>query len=182
MLGWEGTINELYKTGAGKLLGYEVQETQTIATYNTLWFNLNDTTGINSVKGLEAPLSENNLHLMYINGSEDVFATKLVGGFGAKMLSRRYDIEFRTQYFSYLDGEDLKVVAVEIPMLFVQEEQLGSLSADIVSANKDDISSFELDLTSSCGDRIMNDYDELVDEFLDQKNEYSVQMILDFVN
>ena len=43
MMGWTGTINELYNVNSGKLLGYEVQETFSSITYNSLWFNLGDT-------------------------------------------------------------------------------------------------------------------------------------------
>jgi len=179
MMGWTGTINELYSVDSGELLGYEIRETLSAATYNTLWFNLGDTYGITTIKVLEAPLENSNPYLVYLNGEVDPFVTKTYGGISLKMLSRRYDIELRTQYFYYLDGETLYKVEALIPMLFVQEEMLGSLETDINDLNP--TLNFSLQVSTTIQDKIMEDYDTLIDDFILQKEEFTVQAILDFI-
>ena len=179
MMGWTVTITELYDKNDGVLLGYEVQETLSAITYNTLWFNLGDTTGISTLKFLEAPLEDSNPYLVYINGQAEVFETKLVGGFSTKMLSRRYDIELRKQYFYQQDGENLVQVEMLIPMLFVQEENLSTLVNDINASN--DGLSFSLDVSSTIQNQIISDYDSLVEPFILQKDEFTVQVIIDFI-
>jgi len=179
MLGWEGTINELYSVSTGKLLGYEIRETLSSITYNTLWFNLNDTSGINSIKFLEAPLENSNPYLVYINDVDELFVTKNVGGIGFKMLSRRYDIELRQQYFYYMDGEELYQVPILVPMIFVQEEQLSSFVADVNSMN--DGLTFAFNLSTLIQNQIMDDYDNLIDDFIGQKDLFTTQTIIDFI-
>ena len=126
MMGWAGTISELYDISDGTLLGYEVRETLSSITYNSMWFNLSDTSGINTIKFEDAPLEDSNPYLVYVNGNATVFESKNVGGFSTKSFSRRYDIELRTQFFYYEDGEELVEVAVLVPMIFVQQEQLST--------------------------------------------------------
>jgi len=179
MMGWTGTINELYDVVSGTLLGYEVRETFSSITYNTLWFNLDDTSGITTIKGVTAPLENSNPHLIYVNGNSTVFATKNVGGFSTKTLSRRYDIEFRKQYFYYQSGDEIVEVMVSIPMLFVQEEQLGALVTDVNSVNAG--LNFAFNVASTITTQIINDYDRLIDPFNVQKGEYTIQLILDFI-
>jgi hypothetical protein len=179
MMGWTGTINELYDVETGELLGYEIREELSGITYNTLWFNLGDTTGITTIKVFEAPLEESNPYYVYVNGDVDVFVTKSYGGIGLKMLSRRYDIELRTQYFYYLDGETLYQVETLILMIFVQEEMLSSLETDVNAQNPG--LSFTLDVSTDVQNQIMDDYDTLIDEFIAIKDTYTVQYILDFV-
>jgi uncharacterized repeat protein (TIGR02543 family) len=181
MMGWTGTINELYAVDEGKLIGYEVRETLSSITYNTLWFNLDDTSGITSIKAETAPLEASNPHLIYVNGSTNVFVITKYGGISTKTLSRRYDIELRSQFFYFMDGEVLTSVEVQVPMLFVQEEKLSSLAADILAANSGVISTFSLNVATTDLNRILNDYDTLIDAFIAQKDNYTVQTILDFV-
>lgn len=54
IIAFKGYINELYSVEEGILLGYKVREELTIAkvtgTYHTLWFNLYDLKGLNSIK------------------------------------------------------------------------------------------------------------------------------------
>lgn len=179
MMGWAGTINELYDVESGELLGYEVKETLSSITYNTLWYNLSDTTGITTIKCLPAPLENSNPHLIYLNGSSTTFVAKIVGGFSTKMLSRRYDIELRKQYFYYQNGEEIVQIALNVPMLFVQEEQISTLVNDINTSNAGLTFGFNVSLTTQ--NQIMSDYDTLIDPFNAQKEEYSVQNILDYI-
>lgn len=179
MMGWTGTITELYDATNGRLLGYEVKETLSSITYNTLWFNLDDTSGITSVKFLTAPLEDSNPHLVYVNNSTTEFETKNVGGFSTKMLSRRYDIELRTQYFYYQSGDDIIEVSLQIPMIFVQEEQLATLVTDINAMNPG--LNFQFNVGTTIQNKIMADYDTLVDPFMSQKDDYTAQTILDYI-
>ena len=117
-------INELYNVDQGKLLGYEVKETKTVfgfsGTFNTMWFNLDNTIGINNIKVVDEA-NVLNPNSIYINNSTELFVTENVSFINR---SRKYDIEMRKQYFYYQEGEDLVRVQLEIPMLFVQEEHV----------------------------------------------------------
>jgi uncharacterized repeat protein (TIGR02543 family) len=179
MMGWAGTIVELYSVDTGEMLGYEVRETFSSVTYNTLWFNLDDTSGITTIKGVTAPLENNNPHLIYVNGSATVFATKNVGGFSTKTLSRRYDIEFRKQYFYYQSGGEIVEVMVNVPMLFVQQEQLGALVTDINSMNAG--LNFAFNVPTTTTSKITSDYSTLINPFNAQKNDYTTQLIIDYI-
>jgi|GEM_PF-989285 len=180
MMGWAGTISEIYDIPSGKLLGYEIEETLSSITYHTLWFNLSDTSGITNIKFLDAPLEDSNPYLVYINDLTTVFETKIVGGFSTKSFSRRYDIELRTQYFYYEDGEEVIEVAVLVPMLFVQEEQIDTLVADVNSSN--DGLTFEFNVSESVQEKIVTDHGWMTNRFIEDKDEYTVEMILQFVD
>lgn len=132
LVAFEGYIAETYDVTTGKLLGYEVQETDqalSTLTFNTLWFDLINVDGLTSIKQVDDEI--------YVNGSNIAWETKKVGGLSGKMFSRRFDIEFRTQYFYTFDEESEKYVAVkaEVPMLFVQQENFETLTADAKEAN-----------------------------------------------
>ena len=116
LTGFTNYISELYRTDDGKMLGYEIQETLSKITYNTLWFNLNNITGITNVKHYDDKF--------YVNNSADEFETKNYGGVSGKTLSRRYDIEERLQYFYGITGGQIVEYETSIPMMFVQEEKL----------------------------------------------------------
>jgi uncharacterized repeat protein (TIGR02543 family) len=179
MVGWAGTITELYDVDSGDLLGYEIRETLSSITYNTMWFNLSDTSGVTSIKFLDAPIEDSNPYLVYVNGNENVFESKNVGGFSLKSLSRRYDIELRTQFFYYQSGDDLVKAEVLVPMIFVQEEQISTLVTDVNSMNTG--LNFLFNLSVSAVDQITTDYSILIDPFILQKDEYTYQDILDFI-
>ncbi len=180
MMGWSGIISELYDIPSGSLLGYEVKETLSSITYNTLWFNLSDTSGITNIKFLDAPLEDSNPYLVYINDLTTVFETKNVGGFSTKSFSRRYDIELRTQYFYYEDGEELVEVAVLVPMIFVQEEQIDTLVVDVNSSN--DGLAFDFNVSETVQEKIIVDHGWMMNLFIENEDDYTVQMIIDFIN
>ncbi|NLN80677.1 MAG: InlB B-repeat-containing protein [Erysipelotrichia bacterium] len=179
--GFTGTVNELYKVSNGKLLGYAIKETLSFVTFNTYWFNLDDTTGINTIQIEEAPTTNLNPHYIYVNGSSNVFVAKKVGGLSAKTTSRRYDIELRKRYFYYEDEGEIKSLTIEAPMLFVQMEQIDTLSTDIVSSNSSVVTSFGLDISYSTMTKIKNDYDILLSSFVAQKDEFSAGDIIDII-
>jgi uncharacterized repeat protein (TIGR02543 family) len=179
MMGWTGTIVELYDIESGQLLGYEVQETLSSITYNTLWFNLADTSGILTIKFEDAPIEDSNPYLVYINGSGDVFMSKNVRGFSLRTQSRRYDIELRDQYFYYMDGENLVVENTLVPMIFVQEEQIDTLVSDINSENSN--LTFGLNVTQVVIDKIKDNYSTLIEPFNLQKGEVTAESIVEYI-
>ena len=178
MLLFTGYISELYNAKNGKMLGYEVKETLSSITYNTLWFDLSDVNGINSIKYV--PGTENEVAKLYVNGSSSEWETKNVGGFSLKALSRRFDIEFRTQYFySYDAANDTYVkYALSIPMLFVQEENYDTLVDDIKAENKINIS---VSVTNKDRTKLLADYDTLIDTFIANKEGFTVDFIIERV-
>lgn len=178
ILGFSGTIVELYQKSTGRLLGYEVKETLSSIQYNTLWFNLDSQTGITNIKYETDP--ETQIRKVYVNNGTTPFKTKSFGGFTLKTASRRYDIEFRTQYFYVMENEVLTKVAKEVPMLFIQVEKYDELSADIISQNSN-ISSFSLNITSGLKSRIESDYASLIPIFDTQKDEMNYEQISAYI-
>jgi hypothetical protein len=178
-IGFTGYICEVYDVESGKMIGYEVQETLSAITYNTLWFNLNDITGINTIKYV--PGTDNVPAKFYINGSSTAWASKTVGILGGlKMASRRFDIEFRTQYFYSYDpvAKTYTAHAVQVPMFFVQEEYYDDMPSDVKSTNKVTVS---VCLTKVELDEIMVAYDTTVPAFIENKENMTVDQILAFI-
>ncbi len=177
MTGFTGYISELYDVKNGKLLGYEVMETKTVLsktlTFNTLWFDLNQIDGINSIKYREKSDSES--AAFFINGSANEWTAKKSATTLAT--SRRFDIEFRTQYFYSYDAAngEYTAVAVEVPMLFVQEEDFGTLSADI--KEKNDVTVTVL-VENAALTKLLADYDTLIPTFIENNGLYSVEAII----
>jgi len=176
--GFTGYISELYDVSNGKLIGYEVQETLSALTYNTLWLDLASVSGINSIKYL--PKTDTTEAKIFVNGSNEEWTAKKVGGLSGKMLSRRFDIEFRTQYFYSYDSENDKYVKIKasVPMFFVQEENYETLAADVNSENGINVS---VSLESSDLQKLMNDYDTLIEVFITNKEEVTVDGILELI-
>ncbi len=172
MLGFTGTLVELYDTDTGKLLGYEVSETLSAIKYDTLWFNLNDIDGINSIK--YQPKDEDNDAKIFVNGSSSVWTAKKV------LLSRRFDIEFRTQYvYSYDATEEAYVVhEIQVPMIFVQEKNYDTFVDDVEATNDITIS---VDVSNDDLEQLLADYDELIPEFIENKENMSVDVILTYL-
>ena len=160
------------------MLGYEVQETLSEITYNTHWFNLSDVFGIDSIKYREANGSTK--AAFFVNGSSDEWAAKKVGGISAKMLSRRFDIEFRVQYvYSYDPVTEVYTEhKVEVPMLFVQEENFDTLIADVGSTNGIIIA---LLVNSDDISKILSDYDTLIPAYIENKGLITVDLILAYI-
>ena len=166
--GFTGYINELYDTATGNLLGYEVRETLKSITYNTLWFNLSDVEGFNSIQYREKTDDES--AAFFLNGSTKEWKYKLVGGLSSKTASRRFDIEMRTQYFYVLsaDGSSYEEVKAVVPMLFVQAEQLETLTTDV--AEKNSGLTLRVDTSSESLKKIQADHAILIDAFIKHKN------------
>ena len=138
MLGAEGRVVEMYSAATGKYIAGKVYE-ESIGNYNTYWFPIESVSGVTSVKAEKnSGISVQNPHKIYINGSSEQFHAKKVGGFGADTLSRRYDIEMKTVYYYVYDAaqKEFEKIKCEIPMMFVQEECLGSFADDVAGANE----------------------------------------------
>ena len=191
LIGFKGYINELYKTSEGRLLGYEVRETITVVgisgTYNTLWFNLNNISGITSVKAIAnenntGTYTNKNPHDIYLNGSSKIFEPTYNKKLGDNT-SRKYDVELRKQYlYGYVDNQ-LVEYETSIPMMFIQDD------------NKDDtnFSDFPTDILSKSGikasvnldsdylSKIRSDYASLIDLFIENKDLMTGETIEAFI-
>ncbi len=175
MIGFTGYISELYDVKSGRMIGYEVEESLQNIVYNTLWFDLHDIDGINSVKYVEATEEEG--AKLYINGSDAEWQSKKVGGISYKTLSRRFDIEFRTQYFYSYDATTETYVehAVRVPMLFIQEENYSTLVDDVKAVNKVKI---EVEVSNADLEKLLEDYDTLISELKANKEGFTVEFII----
>lgn len=132
---------EVYRNSDGRLVGTEVREELKIGfltdTYNTLWYNLNALSNVESIKK-EDKMNGTNPDTVYINGYSSSISTKLCGE-GKKTTARRFDIEFKTTYFYTYDPNEksYQKIEVEIPMIFIQEEYLSSFESDFYEKNQE---------------------------------------------
>ena len=184
LIGFDGVICELYSVSTGKMIAYEVKETLDVlgvgVTYNTLWFDLEDINGITSIKHIPAEsLSEKDK--IYVNGFSSVWETANYGiSGGKKAASRRFDIEFRTQYFYYYDStnDSYEKIELKVPMLFVQEEVFDDLSKDVKDKNGVDIS---VDVSAANLTKLKNEYSSKADLIKENKDKYSVDVIIEYI-
>ena len=191
MPGFTGYIDELYKTSEGKLLGYEVRETFTkwgvTATYHTLWFNLNNITGINNVKAIKNEestfgLGANNNHDIYLNNSSSIFEPT----YNTKLLvktSRKYDVELRKQYFYGYNEGQFTEYEVQLPMMFIQADHdsytnFTDFPSDIQS--KSGITA-SVNLSSTYLNKIQSDYASLIDIFIEHKDSVTGDAIANYI-
>lgn len=187
MTAFDGYINELYSANEGRLLGYEVREELTIAgvtgTYNTLWFNLWDIQGINSVKVTDksdANESGKSTVDVYLNGSSSLLSPTY-NKKGFVTTSRKYDIEYRTRYYYTYDDETGTYVSnkVQVPMMFIQEgDNYNSFSSDIL---KDNGITASVSLSQIHLNKILSDYDTLIDIFIVNKESMSSEAIISYL-
>ena len=179
MLVFKGYICELYDAESGEMIAYEVQETLSSIEYNTLWFDLDDVSGITSVKFV--PETKDAEAMLFVNGSDDAWESKTVGLEDLKKFaSRRFDIEFRKQYYCYYDAENEAYVsvAVDVPMLFVQEEVYDDLVSDVKKTNGINIS---VGIDSADMSKLLADYDALVTVFAEGENAVSSSDIAEII-
>ncbi len=178
---------EVYLNSTGELVGTEVREELTISgltsTYNTLWYTLDDIAGINSIKKLDE-MNGTNADTIYINNSTDTIHTKLVGlSGGKKMASRRFDIEFKTMYFySYnQENEEYEKISCEIPMVFIQEEQLGTFEEDFENENSKSLTqSVTINVSNADKNAINHGYYTLLQAYDIIKDKVTFQSIKDY--
>ena len=181
-VGFSNTICELYNTNTGKMLGYEVNETAeklgVTVNFDTLWFNLEDVDGNNSIKYVAA--TQNNSAKLYVNGLSEEWKSKTVGGFSLASFSRRFDIEFRTQYVTSYDSttQEYTVHMIQVPMLFVQEDYYDSLNDDVKSTNNVNA---QVTVIDEDVEQLMTSYAELVPIFTENKEAFNVDIILAYI-
>ncbi len=190
--GFTGFINELYLTDQGKLLGYKVKETFTkwgfSATYHTLWFNLNNITGITNVKAIDnggVDPHENN-HDIYLNSSESIFTptkNKQKVVLVTIETSRKYDVEMRTQFFYGLESEKVVEYERDIPMMFIQDDHDEYTNyTDFQSDIKKDCGiSASVNLSNTYLTKIRTDYINLIPVFESNKDEMPSASIVDYI-
>ena len=183
MVVFDGYICELYSAKTGLFIGYEIMETFTALgntiTYNTLWFNLDSIDGINSIKYV--PKTDNADAKVYLNGSSKSLETKKVGGFSSKTGSRRFDIEFRTQYYYEYDAKSDSYVSIaaEVPMLFVQEEFYSTLAKDVAENNNLTITP---KVSSADLSKLQSDYASLIDVLIENKSKITHEYVLNYIS
>lgn len=111
---------EVYSSVTGEFVGGEVEETIKTADYDTLWFNLGDVTGFNSVKVADAKT-------VYVNNAGTAFEVSKNSILGVAT-SRKFDIEMKEVWYieKVTDGSDISYEKKKalIPMLFVQKEDV----------------------------------------------------------
>ena len=175
IVGFSGTICETYNTNTGKLIGYEVEETLSSITYNTLWFDLDVISGINSIKYQEASGSID--AKFFVNGKISQWNNMTVGGFGSKMFSRRFDIEFKTQYFYSYDAATGQYVEIKasVPMMFIQEENYETFVGDVLNKNSIAVG---VNISNANLAKITDSYDALVPLFKQNKEDISADDII----
>ena len=172
MLGFTGYIAELYDVESGKMIAYEVKETLSAINYDTLWFNLSDIDGINSIKYVEK--TNNSAAKIYVNGSSSEWEVK------KNLLSRRFDIEWRTQYvYSYdTDTETYTRHQISVPMLFIQEDNYSTFVADVKSVNNITVS---VDVSANDLNKLLSDYDVYIPVFIENKDNMSAELIIEYI-
>ncbi len=173
LVAFTGYIAETYDVTTGKLLGYEVQETQEnlSVTFNTLWFDLCNIDGVVTIK----QDADKNI---FVNDSSSKWKSKIVGGLSLKTASRRFDIEFRTQYFYTYDAETKKYVEVKasVPMLFIQQENFDTFTADVENTNN---LTLTVELNEGIIDAIIDHYTTLIPVFIDNKDKITSAKIVE---
>ena len=168
-------VIELYDVKTRKLLAFETQETTGAIIkkkVSTVWLNLCDVNGINSV--LYDKLGEDDDKGFYLNGS----STQWVAG-EEKNNRPIFDIEFVKQYFVYMDGEDFEIKNEDVPMLRVQEASLEDITELVKKANP----SYNISITLSAShiNRLKSDYAKYVNEDSIEKNNVSAEEIISLI-
>ena len=97
-----------------------------------------------------------------------------------RMNSRKFDIEFRTQYFYYYDQSsgNYEQVAVKVPMFFVQEEDFEDVIDLVEDKNKIDITFKTVgeDLNA-----VMVAYDSMIPAFIEVKELITEEVIVAYI-
>lgn len=182
LVGFNGVINETYVNDTGMLVGYEVNETLSILTFHSIWFNLSSITGINSVKYTSSTVNLITEYTFYVNGNNNAFESRNVGGItNPKQASRRFDIELRTMYFYTFVDSALVKVKYQIPMIFVQEEVLNTLAADIMQVNNH-LTGIALNVSVVDLQSLMDAYDKNVPPFKLYKDTLTVLQIVNYID
>ena len=142
-----------------------------------------DIQGIQSVKVTEKTNANNSGKStvnVYLNGSSSLLSPTYNTKLGIKT-SRKYDIEYRTRYYYTYDSANETYVsnAVQVPMMFIQEgENYSSFSADMLKDNSVNVS---VSLSQNHLNKILADYDTLIDIFIANKDAISSDVIIAYL-
>ena len=130
---------EVYSSKTGKFISVEALESVLLKDYDTFWVNLSDVTGITNVKAVsnDSVSPTKNNHDVYINNSTSIFAPKKgLAGLG----SRHFDIEMKTVYYIIETSDNgavsYSIQETQIPMLFVQKENVEDFTSEVTKENK----------------------------------------------
>ncbi len=160
---------EVYNSQTGEMVGGEVTENVKNLEYDTLWFNLYDVTGLNTIK-VEDAVNGTNSDTIYINGNSEAIHTKLIGGISLHSASRRFDIEMKDVWYIVAKTESgetkYEKVKTQIPMLFVQKDYVNSFNADFEDKN-----SVAVTLTTDT-EQITYNFTAKSDAYIKIKNEF----------
>lgn len=183
---------EVYENVNGRFVGSEVyEEVSESKYYDTLWYNLCDIGGINSIKykvDEEGNRVANlpNADTIYINdNSEKSIKSGTVTEYGGKFgdFSRPCDIEFK-KVFAYTYNEELKEyesVVYEVPMMFIQERCLEKFCEFYKKKNSDLITeNVSLKVSDKAKSEINYGYHTLANEYREIKDAVTYQSILDY--
>lgn len=190
MIGFDGVVSELYSESQGRLLGCKVQEQLTIlgvtGTYHTLWFNLWDISGINSVKvGNKTNANKSSLSTcdVNINNSSTLFKPTYNKKLGVQT-SRKYDIELRDKYYYSMTNGEVVCTSTKVPMMFIQDDNSVDSNYSDFSSNMltDNGISSSVTLSSSALARIRSDYSNRVPVFQTNKNNITSETIQSYLN
>lgn len=173
---------EVYENKTGRFVGSEVyEEISDGKFYDTLWYNLWDIAGINSIKKQDKQ-NGSNADTIWINGATDTIHTKIVG---LTNPSRRFDIEFKTVYaFVYnKETKEYESVTFEIPMMFIQEGCVDTFAADFEDRNSKSVESGTVSLlvTEAVSTQIRYGYHTLVETYKVIKTSVTYQSIIDYL-
>ncbi len=173
MIGFDGYISETYSKTTGRLIGYEVNETLSLVNFDTLWFDLDTFSGINSIKYVE----DGKNSCFYLNNSSEKWSPMNVSTINR---SRRFDIEFRTQYFYSYDSanEKYEKISVQVPMLFIQEGNYDTMPADIKTQNDITVSHT---VSATHLAKILSDYDTYIPIFITNKDSMTSDTLVAFI-
>lgn len=176
---------EVYDSKTGEFIGGEVQETVKAVDYDTLWFNLYDVTGFETVKVADES-NGMNADTVYVNGGTEPFATKAVGLSGGvrRAPSRRFDVEMKDVWYVVrtVDGDDIsyETVKTSVPMVFAQKPEYESFGEDVAAENPD-LFAAEPVLPADAVDAIGADYTALQELFLTIKESVTYADIEAFI-
>ncbi len=124
---------EVYSSETGKFIGSEVAETVKINDFDTLWFNLYDVVGFDTVKVVDEQ-NDLNADTVYLNGSGSALVTQ------KHLFSRDYDVEMKDVWYIVKtvdnDGKTkYEKVKTTVPMLFVQKKYVEDFTSEITGKN-----------------------------------------------
>ena len=117
--------------------------------------------------------SDNPDEAFFVNNSKTAWKTEKVSFLNP---SRRFDIEFRNRYYNVYDAETdtYQIVCVQVPMLFVQEGYLDTLTKDVKSANG---ISVNVSVNTSELKLLMDQYDAYIPAFDEHKDAITIEVI-----